>query len=165
MIEQNDILQHYKYKGRRKSKNVIKRQKETGVKDPVSTPGDTVIQREESARIKKALRRIDREARADANRKFQEFRNALKSKGGSFKRIDRIARTMEAYHEAKDYHEGRITDTAGEAVHEKLKELAEAKKANDRSRQQHGEVQVKSYRRNGKIVRGYKRARRSSKNR
>lgn len=165
MTNQDDILQHYKYKGRRKSKNVIKRGKTAGVTDPVLTPGDTVIQREESERIKKGLRRIDREARADANRKFQEVRNALKSKGGSFKRTDRIARAIEAYREAKDYHEGRITDSGGEAVHAKLKELAEAKKANDRSRQQHGEVKVRSYRRNGKIVRGYKRARRSSKKR
>lgn len=165
MIKQDDVLQHYKYKNRRKSKNVIKRGKTAGITEPVPTPGDTVIQREESERIKKALRRIDREARADANRKFQEAKLALKTKGGSINRTHRALRAIEAYREAKDYHEGRITDSGGEAMHEKLKELAEAKKANDRSRQQHGEVKVRSYRRNGKIVRGHKRARRSSKNR
>ena len=148
MIEQDDILKHYRYQKRRKSKNVSKSKSGSGVTGGaggVQLAGTVALKKIDDAIVRRKLRKLGREAIANKHKNFKEYTKAMVSKGDAAMRAEKVKRAIS------------LID-----VERHLKSLAESKKANDRSRQQHGEVKVRSYRRNGKIVRGYKRARRSS---
>ena len=163
MIKQDDVLQHFIF--RRKSKNATKSK---GTKKTYHTKYKRTTDLTKNANFRKALRKLGREAKTNKHKAFKEYTKAMISPGDAATRADRVQKAKEAFRKARDsYRKGNrsLAIDGGDPIKDHLKELAEAKKANDRSRQQHGEVQVRSYRRNGKIVRGYKRKKRSSRGR
>ena len=156
MTKQDDILQHFIF--RRKSKKVTESK---GPKKTYHTKYKRVTDLTKNTNFRKALRKLGREAKTNKYKAFKEYIKAMSSGDD-----DRAQKAREEFRKARDsYRKGNrsLAIDGGDPIKDHLNELLEAKKANDRSRQQHGEVQVKSYRRNCKIVRGYKRARRSSR--
>ena len=165
MIKQDDVLQHFKYKGRRKSKNVTKSKAETSKAARNSNLLEKQLEKIKKKNTMKKLRLEARDIRIRKNKKYEAYKRALNETKNP--KSERVKRAFKEFKAARDNHlEWRpdLKDT-GDSLNDHIGDLAESKKANDRSRQQHGEVKVRSYRRNGKIVRGHKRARRSSKNR
>ena len=156
MTNQDDVLQHFIFK--RKNKKVTKSK---GAKKTYHTKYKRVTDLTKNANFRKALRKLGRESKTNKHKAFKEYIKAMSSGDN-----DRAQKAREAFRKARDSYRkgnGSLTIDGGDPIKDHLNELLEAKKANDRSRQQHGEVKVRSYRRNGKIVRGYKRARRSSR--
>lgn len=165
MIEQDNVLQHYKYKKRRKSKNITKSESAVAKAAYGSNLIEKELEKLKKKNTMKKLRIEARDIRIRKNKKYEVYKKALSETKNP--NSDRVKRALKEFRAAREnYLEWRpdLRDT-GDSVTDQIGDMADAKKANDRSRQQHGEVKVRSYRRNGKIVRGHKRARRSSKNR
>lgn len=165
MIKQDDVLQHFKYKGRRKSKNVTKSKSATANAALNSNLIEKQLAKIKKKNTMKKLRIEARDIRIRKNKNYEAYKKALNDTKDP--KSERVKKALKEFRAAREnYLEWRpdLRDT-GDSVTDQIGDMADAKKANDRSRQQHGEVKVRSYRRNGRIVRGYKRARRSSKKR